>query len=90
MTSSALTSHEVRRCALVAHKAGLCVVPPKEDGSKAPLGEWKEYQTQRPSEFVLNGWYNNGRTGMGIVCGAVSGDLEVLDFDDRSTYYSER
>ena len=86
MTPSDLTPAEVRRQAFVAHKAGLCVVPPKEDGSKAPLGEWKEYQSQRPSESALDQWYSNGRTGLGVVCGAVSGNLETLDFDDRDTY----
>ena len=86
MTINTLTPVEVRRQAFAAHQAGLCVVPPKEDGSKAPFGEWKEYQANRPNESVLNQWYSNGRTGMGIVCGAVSGNLEVLDFDDRRTY----
>jgi hypothetical protein len=86
MTSSTLTPAEVRRWALAAHQAQLCVVPPKEDGSKAPIGEWKEYQANRPNESVLNRWYSHGGTGMGIVCGAVSGNLEVLDFDDRRTY----
>jgi hypothetical protein len=86
MTADTLTPAGVRLSAFAAHKAGLCVVPPKQDGSKAPLGEWKEYQSQRPNESVLNSWYSDSRTGIGLVCGAVSGNLEVLDFDDRSTY----
>ncbi|HZA25203.1 MAG TPA: bifunctional DNA primase/polymerase, partial [Dehalococcoidia bacterium] len=86
MTPETLTPAEVRRQALVAYNAGLCVVPPKEDGTKAPLGEWREYQSQRPSESVLDGWYTHSRTGLGLVCGAISGNLEVLEFDDRAAY----
>jgi hypothetical protein len=86
MTAERLTPAKVRRCAFVAHRAGLSVVPPKEDGSKAPIAEWKQYQMERPNETVLNRWYGDGRTGMGIVCGAVSGNLEVFDFDDFGTH----
>lgn len=70
--------------ALEAHKAGLCVVPPRDDGSKAPLGEWKRYQYERPTEKQLEQWYDNGREGVGLVCGAVSGSLEMLEFEGRA------
>jgi hypothetical protein len=86
MTAEMLTPATVRIAAFSAHKAGLSVVPPKEDGSKAPIAEWKQYQIERPNEIVLNRWYGNGRTGMGIVCGAVSGNLETTEFDDLPTY----
>src|SRR5205823_12284186 len=75
--------------AFAAHAAGLCVLPPKEDGSKAPLtdasGHWvvKEH---RPSDAQVAGWYARGRSGLGIVCGNVSGNVEVLDFDDADTF----
>jgi hypothetical protein len=34
------------RAALEAHDAGISVVPPREDGSKAPDGLWKAYLAQ--------------------------------------------
>jgi len=75
-----------------AHSAGLCVVPPAQDGSKRPMvpggGGWKNYQQQRPDLAVLTEWYceANRLTGMGLVCGKVSGGLEVIDFDTRAAW----
>src|SRR2546423_5961749 len=72
--------------ALAAAAAGISVVPPREDGTKAPAGAWERWQRERPTPDSLQGWYANGCTGLGFVCGRVSGNLEVLDFDDAPTY----
>lgn len=73
---------DVLAAALEAHGAGLSVVPPREDGSKAPIGLWKRYQRQRPSEELIHGWYEKEHhKGLGLVCGAVSGNLEMLEFE---------
>lgn len=61
-------------------------MPPKEDGSKQPEGEWKQYQIARPSAEKVRNWYSNGRLGIGFICGKVSGDLTVFEFDDYSVY----
>jgi hypothetical protein len=77
----------VRATALAANAAGLCVLPPKQDGSKAPDAiTWTEYQARRPSLDEIERWYSNGRTGVGLVCGSISGNLEVLDFDQHGLY----
>ena len=73
-----------RAAAMLAHEAGLCVVPPLEDGSKRPDGTWKQYQARRPSEARVQEWYANGRTGVGVICGAVSGGLEMLELEGRA------
>jgi hypothetical protein len=86
MTTNIPTSAEVRRQTLAAYNAGLCPVPPKEDGSKMPLDSWKQYQSQRPTREQLDQWYSNGRTGLGLVSGAVSGNLECFEIDDLSAY----
>ena len=70
--------------AVNAAEAGLCVVPPRQDGSKAPEGFWKEFQSRRPTGEELRNWYSNGRTGVGVVCGAVSGGLEMFEFEGRA------
>lgn len=67
--------------ALAAHAAGLSVVPPREDGTKAPEGTWKQYTEERPSRAQITRWYETGRQGLGIVCGKVSGGLECLEFE---------
>jgi hypothetical protein len=73
--------------ALLAHRSGLRVVPPKEDGTKAPLapgGRWKQFQLQQSSEEEIRRWYATGRSGLGIVCGRISGNLEMLEFEGRA------
>ena len=48
---------------------------------KRPDGTWKKYQTNHPSDRQLKNWYP-GHTGIGFVCGAVSGGLELFEFDE--------
>jgi putative DNA primase/helicase len=64
----------------------LSVVPARMDGSKAPCGEWKVYQSRRATQAELRNWFPVGRTGLGIVTGEISGHLEILDFDSREHY----
>lgn len=71
--------------ALAAHHAGLSVQPPKEDGTKAPdAAEWVSRQTIRATEDEVRRWYANGRTGLGVITGAVSGGLEMFEFEGRA------
>jgi hypothetical protein len=72
--------------ALRAEQTGICVIPPREDGSKRPLVDWEEWQGKRPNADQLRAWYRHRRSGVGFVCGKVSGNLELFDFDDRAAY----
>lgn len=75
----------VQRAAREAYAAGLSVFPPAEDGSKAPAGPWAKYQQERLSrERCAEVW--GPATGLGVICGAVSGNLVLFEFDDRETY----
>lgn len=49
-------------------------------GEKRPLVNWKQYQTK-----LYNGDLPKER---GIVCGRISGGLEVLDFDDNGSRFN--
>lgn len=69
--------------ALRAAIAGISVCPPRQDGTKRPLGEWKRFTTQPATLDEIDAWYEQGLTGVGWICGKVSGGLEVIDFDDR-------
>src|SRR5688572_3757043 len=79
----------VCKAAFAAYEAGLCVLPPLEDGSKAPQpnanGKWNPYKAARPTCEEMETWYP-GRSGLGLVAGQVSGYVESWDFDDRTTY----
>jgi hypothetical protein len=69
-----------------ARAAGISVWPPRQDGTKAPDGAWKSGQAVAADKAQIDTWYAEGRTGVGWITGAVSGGLEVLDFDDRSVW----
>ena len=74
--------------ALVAHDAGLCVLPPKrgrDQGTGRPA--WTAYQRTRSTREEVDAWYASGRrSGLGYVTGAVSGNLVLFDFDDVETH----
>ena len=67
-------------------QAGLCVLPVRADGSKAPaLDTWTEWEHKRPTSKELAAWFAHCE-GFGLACGSASGGLEVLDFDDGALY----
>jgi hypothetical protein len=65
-------------------KAGLAVTPIHADGSKRPvLTEWEKRPL--PTAEQLHKWFGGRpRYGIGIVCGKVSGNLELIDFDKNA------
>lgn len=67
-------------------KAGFSVVPVHTDGTKRPaLKEWKPLQERLPTEEELAAWFSNG-SGLAVIAGRISGNLEILDFDERGLY----
>lgn len=70
--------------ALAAWDAGLCPIPAAEDGSKRPIGPWKEYQRERPSREAVARMWSEGLHGLGLVCGGVSGGLEMFELEARA------
>lgn len=49
-----------------------------------PFIPWKEYQEHCSSEEEIRRWYARPRTGLGLLCGHVSGYLELLEFEGRA------
>lgn len=61
---------------------GCSVVPIRPDGSKSPAVAWKAYTVTAPSESVVTEWFADGAyDGLGVVCGAVSGNLEMFEVE---------
>ncbi|MFD9368808.1 phage/plasmid primase, P4 family, partial [Streptomyces sp. NPDC060020] len=54
------------------------------DGSKRPQGDWKRAQTERAPADLVRGWFATGHPGVGVVCGQVSGGLEMLELEGRA------
>ena len=64
------------------YDAGFCVVPSHEDGGKRPFGPWKDYQHARPDWPTVEGWLASGRyTGIGVLTGAASGNVEMIEIE---------
>jgi putative DNA primase/helicase len=62
---------------------GLNIIPIKADGSKQPRIRWAEYQTAPFPRNKLAQWFGvpGDPSGIAVVCGKTSGNLEILDFD---------
>lgn len=83
MTSRAAINAAVKE----AYDAGLCVIPPKEDGTKAPaLDTWKEFQDHRPDLDLLRKLYQEERHGLGVIGGPVSGQLEAFECESEEIW----
>jgi hypothetical protein len=65
---------------------GLSVIPLKPRDKPPNLSEWKQYQTRRATEEEIDSWFKGTDNNIGIVCGKVSGDLVVVDFDDERAF----
>lgn len=62
---------------------GLSIIPVNPQ-TKRPLGQWKQFQERIPTSMEVEGWLSDGLQSIAVVCGAVSGGLEILDIDDNS------
>jgi hypothetical protein len=70
--------------ALLYLKKNLSVIP-LIYGGKKPAVRWEEYQGRRPTEDEVRKWFSDVRN-IGIVCGSVSGNLIVIDFDSEDKF----
>ena len=78
-------SNEILTTALRFASAGIVAVPVASDGSKRPgLNSWKEYQHQMPTPEELIQWFKADSEGVGVICGAISGNLEMLELEGRA------
>lgn len=76
-------SKDIRDKAKEYLKAQLSVIPTKEDKLPA-LPTWKPYQSQRIKEEEVESLFNGANVrGLAIICGAISGSLEVIDVDTK-------
>jgi hypothetical protein len=76
---------DLRAAAQELHDAGLCVLPIKADGSKRPAVSWLQYKVNRSTPAEHDKWFTPGRAaGIAVVYGAVSGNVEMLEFEGRA------
>ena len=66
-------------------QAGICTVPASHDGSKRPaVGNWKQLQERMPTVDELRAWWTAPQQGIGVIAGAISGNLECLEIEGRA------
>lgn len=67
--------------------AGLCPLPAILDEKRPSLSGWKQYQKRRPTEHQIQQWFAESRP-ICLLTGAVSGNLELLDFDCEAELFA--
>ena len=74
-----LTDGQLNKVAQNYLHAGLCVLPAIRAEKRPAIGKWKQFQQRIPTSAELSSWSWND--GLCIICGKVSGNLEIIDFD---------
>ncbi len=74
-----LTDGQLNKVAQNYLDAGLCVLPAIRAEKRPAIGKWKQFQQRIPTSAELSSWPWND--GLCIICGKVSGNLEIIDFD---------
>jgi putative DNA primase/helicase len=71
--------------AIAAREAGLYVIPIRPDGTKRPALEWKPFKSEMVDVEVIRDWAETGDyEGVAVICGAISGNLEMLELEGRA------
>lgn len=71
--------------ALLWHDSGCSVIPIQANGTKKPMGVWKDYQTFRAPRRKVEQWFKTTPNwGVGLICGEVSGGLELLELEGKA------
>lgn len=76
----AATKKDIDRAAFWYWNMGISVIPCR--GKQPNIPAWQVYQQRRATRAELNEWVYAGKfQTIGIICGAVSGNLVVMDLD---------
>lgn len=69
-------------------ESGISVIPVLTNGSKAAaFKNWDIYYRDRRATLTeLDGWFERGDRGIGIIAGAQSGGLEIMDFEELEAF----
>jgi putative DNA primase/helicase len=65
--------------------AGVSIIPILDNQTKRPAFRWSAYQAVAPSLDQVDEWWGNGKPyGLALICGAVSGNLEMTEIEGRA------
>ena len=75
----------IREVARIWRDAGVSVIPILANGTKRPSVRWAPYIVQAPTLGQVDEWWGNGHEqGLALVCGPVSGNLELVEVEGRA------
>ena len=85
------TPQDLLKAGLAYLEGGINLIPVNARKTPAdpplPYQKWKRYQTERVTKAVLRNWANTpGVHGWAMLCGKISGNLTILDFDEPGFY----
>ncbi len=69
--------------------AGLAVLPAVRERKCPATGKWKKWKSHLPTECEIKAWFANQPDAVCIVCGKVSGNLEIIDFDNHGELFEK-
>jgi len=80
---------ETEKAIWLYHNKGFSVIPlgvnKNNDLKKPSLDTWREYHDRQPTREEIQDWINNGLfEGIGVILGAISGNLVIIDIDDAT------
>ena len=71
--------------ARIWQQAGVSVIPILANQTKRPAFRWSPYQVNLPTAQQVEDWWGNGEEyGLALVCGPVSGNLEMCEIEGRA------
>ena len=68
--------------------AGLSCLPATKARKHPAIGSWKNWQSRLPTEVEVRAWFSNPHDAICVVAGAVSGNLECMDFDQHGELFA--
>lgn len=67
--------------------AELSVLPAVRKKKCPAVGKWKVWQERLPTDVEVRAWFANKHDAICLICGKVSGNLEILDFDNHGELF---
>lgn len=79
---TAVTTADLSQFAERYLASGLCVLPAHRAQKRPAIKQrWEPFKSRLPTPAEIGAWFAHAHEGLCLVCGAVSGGLEVIDFD---------
>lgn len=69
--------------------AGLSVLPAVRAKKCPATGRWKTWKSRLPTECEIRAWFGNHPDAVCIIAGSISGNLEIIDFDNHGELYEK-